>query len=209
MLCLPAGSVKQTGTVGSSMDHWVVVALGSNLGDRQQWLGRAREALRAGGWHWTRASGIYESPAVGGPPGQGPYLNQVLATPLAECALGPRELLDLGLAIEARCGRHRRRRWEARVLDIDLLLHGGRQMDEAGLVLPHPRMRERRFVLVPLAEILPSLELPGAGATVAEILARLPPCPAGETPRRIGPPAGGVRNPGRAATGDPGEERMG
>ncbi|MDQ7006385.1 MAG: 2-amino-4-hydroxy-6-hydroxymethyldihydropteridine diphosphokinase [Acidobacteriota bacterium] len=191
------------------MEGWVVVALGSNLGDREQWLGRARRELRRGGWPWTLASGIYESPAEGGPPGQGPYLNQVLAGPSGRCPLAPRELLDLGLAIERRCGRRRRRRWEARVLDIDLLVYGPLEVDEPGLVLPHPRMTARRFVLAPLAEILPHLELPPTSATVAERLAALAPCSAPDSPRRIDIPAGGSPEPAPAGPGDPSEERTG
>ncbi|MDQ7088211.1 MAG: 2-amino-4-hydroxy-6-hydroxymethyldihydropteridine diphosphokinase [Acidobacteriota bacterium] len=142
-------------------------------------------------------------------PGRGPTLNQVLAGPSGRCPLAPRELLDLGLAIERRCGRRRRRRWEARVLDIDLLVYGPLEVDEPGLVLPHPRMTARRFVLAPLAEILPHLELPPTSATVAERLAALAPCSAPDSPRRIDIPAGGSPEPAPAGPGDPSEERTG
>lgn len=183
MLSLPDKPVKppQSGRSGD----WIVVALGSNLGRRESLLAAAREGLRAAGWNWTLASSIHESAAVGGPEGQGPYLNQILAGPLSPGAPAPRELLDLGLRIERQQGRVRRRRWEPRPLDIDLLLYGSLVMCEPELVVPHPRLAQRAFVLAPLAEILPRLRHPRTGLVAAEMLDRLGPCPPGGAPRRI------------------------
>ncbi|RMG47870.1 MAG: 2-amino-4-hydroxy-6-hydroxymethyldihydropteridine diphosphokinase [Acidobacteria bacterium] len=159
------GGVKRQG-------RWVVLGLGANLGDRQAALALARRRLIEEGWRWTLASRVIETAPWGGPPGQPPYLNQVLAAPLGPETLPPRRLLQLCLRIEEEAGRRRTVRWGPRTLDIDLLVYGDRQIDEPGLTVPHPRLAERAFVLVPLAEILPDLPVPPAGRTPAEMLAR-------------------------------------
>src|SRR5690606_2631377 len=105
----------------------------------------------------TRISSLYETPPWGPVP-QGPYLNACIGV---ETSLSPRALLELGLAIERDHGRERTIRWGPRTLDIDLLLYGTDHVDEDGLIVPHPRMAERAFVLVPLAEIAPELEVDG------------------------------------------------
>jgi 2-amino-4-hydroxy-6-hydroxymethyldihydropteridine diphosphokinase len=80
-----------------------------------------------------------------------------------ETDLTARELLETLLAIERELGRERRERWGPRTIDLDLLLYGDESIDEPGLVVPHPRLHERRFVLEPLAELSPALRVPGRG----------------------------------------------
>lgn len=126
------------------------VALGSNVGDRRAHLRRAVAGLP----DVVAVSAVYETDPVGGPAGQGPYLNAVveLATDL-----GPRQLLDVARRLEAEAGRERGERWGPRTLDVDVLLVGDLTVDEADLVVPHPRLWERPFVLVPLHDLAPEV----------------------------------------------------
>lgn len=129
----------------------VFVALGSNLGDRERHIRAALEELaEAGDVRVIRCSALHETEPVGGPAGQGPYLNAVAEV---DTALPPRELLNRLLAVEARHGRRRAERCGSRTLDLDLLLYRERVIDEPELTVPHPRMWERAFVMEPLAEI--------------------------------------------------------
>ncbi len=98
------------------------------------------------------ASSFHETEPVGGPPGQGPFLN---GASVLETTLSPRELLHALQSIEDRFGRVRTVRWGERTLDLDLILFGDVILHEPDLIVPHPRFAERRFVLVPLAEIAP------------------------------------------------------
>jgi 2-amino-4-hydroxy-6-hydroxymethyldihydropteridine diphosphokinase len=151
----------------------VVIALGSNLGDRRAHLAGAVEALRARpGVSVLRVSPWVETAAVGGPPDQGPYLNGVL---IARCTLAPAALLGALQEIERAFGRERDpvRPHAARTLDLDLLLYGEQRVDEPGLVVPHPRLEERLFVLEPLARVAPERILPGSGKTVRQRLSEL------------------------------------
>ena len=144
------------------------LGLGSNLGDREAMLRAAIAALDATpGVRVTAVSSLYETPPWGPVP-QGPYLNACVAL---DTTLSPRELLRLCLAIERDHGRERAVRWGPRTLDIDLLLYGDETIDEEGLMVPHPRMTERAFVLVPLAEIAPELAI--GGRSIAESLKAL------------------------------------
>lgn len=144
------------------------IGLGSNLDDPRRQLGRALEALAA--LPETRrvsVSSFYRSPPLG-PADQPDYLNAVagLLTRLA-----PADLLAALQAIETGQGRRRDGpRWGPRTLDLDLLLHGSAQLATPELTLPHPGLRERAFVLVPLAEVAPGLRLPD-GAAVARLAA--------------------------------------
>lgn len=146
-----------------------LIALGANLGDALGALRAARDQLARLGT-LTGVSGLYRTAPVGGPPGQPDYLNAAvrLVTPLA-----PDALLAALHEIERGAGRVRRERWEARTLDLDLILYGREVRDAPGLTLPHPRAWERAFVLAPLADLDPHLTRPGSGETVESALARV------------------------------------
>jgi 2-amino-4-hydroxy-6-hydroxymethyldihydropteridine diphosphokinase len=128
------------------------VGLGSNLGDRLEHLERAVGLLAAAG-DVVAVSPVYETEPVGGPR-QGPYLNVVVEL---ETAATPRDLLERCRALEADAGRVRTVRFGPRTLDADVLLVGEDHLEEPDLVVPHPRMHERRFVLAPLADLAPDL----------------------------------------------------
>ena len=151
----------------------VAIALGSNLGERRAHLEAALRALDATpGLERVAHSSWHETAPVGGPPGQGAYLNGVA---LYECALDARALLARLQAIEAARGRDREREGVhgARPLDLDLLLYGEEQLEEADLIVPHPRMEERAFVLAPLCELWPDCVLARSGLPARERLAQL------------------------------------
>lgn len=122
------------------------LGLGSNLGDRMCTLARAVAGLP----DVAAVSSVYETEPVGGPEGQPPYLNIVVQL---ETDLSPRDLLEVGQRLEAAAGRVRDVRFGPRTLDVDVLLVGEMVVDEPDLVVPHPRMYERAFVLIPLAEL--------------------------------------------------------
>ncbi|WP_457629064.1 2-amino-4-hydroxy-6-hydroxymethyldihydropteridine diphosphokinase [Oceanithermus sp.] len=148
----------------------VLIALGSNLGDRAGFLLAGLAHLgELEGFAPGRLSPVYETEPVG-PAGQGPYLNAVLE---GESAHAPRALLDALLAIERALGRVRDHRWGPRTLDLDLLDYGGRVLREPGLELPHPRLHERAFVLVPLADLQPDWRHPTLKRSARELLAQL------------------------------------
>jgi 2-amino-4-hydroxy-6-hydroxymethyldihydropteridine diphosphokinase len=147
------------------------VALGSNLGDREETIRAAVRALAAEPAIDVLAVSTLRETEPVGVVDQPRFLNGAV---MLETVLSARELLDVLLAVELRFGRVREGvpPQGPRTLDLDLLVYGGSQIDEPGLQVPHPRLPERRFVLEPLAELAPELELPGHG-TVREILARL------------------------------------
>ena len=139
-----------TRSTSSTSAVTVVLALGSNLGDRAWNLRRALHALREV-VNIVRVSTIHESAAVDAPEGSPPFLNLVL---IGTTALSPAALLAKILALEKQLGRIRRGiRNEPRIIDIDLILYGATRMSTRALTLPHPRAREREFVMGPLREI--------------------------------------------------------
>lgn len=138
------------------MTRRVLLGLGSNLGDRRRFLQEAVGSLPG----VTAVSPAYETDPVGGPPGQGPYLNVVVAI---ESDVTPRDLLGMCRRLESAAGRVRSARWGPRTLDVDILWIDGEQVDEPDLQIPHPRMRERRFVMAPLADVAPDLLEDGWG----------------------------------------------
>jgi 2-amino-4-hydroxy-6-hydroxymethyldihydropteridine diphosphokinase len=143
--------------------------MGSNLDDPPSQIGSALKALAAlPGTRLVRCSSLYRNPPEGGRD-QPPYVNAVAQI---ETRSGPRELLDQLLEIERTHGRVRETLNASRTLDLDVALYGDRVVDEPGLVIPHPRMTVRPFVLLPLAEIAPDAVVPGKGR-VAELAATL------------------------------------
>jgi 2-amino-4-hydroxy-6-hydroxymethyldihydropteridine diphosphokinase len=147
----------------------VYIALGSNLGERAQNLAAARAALAEGAVEISAVSSVYETEPWGPKP-QGRYLNQVVR---ATAQLAPKALLARLLEMERALGRKRggTERYGPRKIDLDILLYGDLLLRDPDLQLPHPRMLERAFVLVPLAEIAPDLAV--GGVRIADALARL------------------------------------
>jgi 2-amino-4-hydroxy-6-hydroxymethyldihydropteridine diphosphokinase len=146
------------------------VALGSNLGDRAAHLRAALAGLAATpGVERVVASAVYETEPLGPP--QGRYLNAVVAF---DTTRAPHALLARLAELERAAGRVRGPRNAPRTLDLDLLLVGDACLDEPELVLPHPRLHERAFVLVPLAELAAEVVHPRLGVRIGELLARLP-----------------------------------
>ena len=144
------------------------IALGSNLGDRSVNLDRGLKLLsERRAVQVVRVSSVFETTPVGGPPGQGLYLN---AAAELQTTLQPRELLEVLLDVEHNLGRVRGERNAPRTLDLDLLLYDALVLQEADLSLPHPRLHERWFVLAPLAEIAPELVHPLLCRTIRELL---------------------------------------
>ncbi|WP_035106731.1 2-amino-4-hydroxy-6-hydroxymethyldihydropteridine diphosphokinase [Desulfovirgula thermocuniculi] len=136
------------------------IGLGSNMGDKKAGILRALEELgKTPGVALLRVAPLYRTAPVG-------YTDQdwfVNTVAEIDTALSPRELLAACLEIERRLGRVRGVRWGPRVIDLDLLLYGDLVVDEPDLAVPHPRMHERAFVLVPLADLAPDLVVPGRG----------------------------------------------
>ena len=148
-----------------------LLALGSNLGDRHEALSRATSEvaelpnsrlLARSQWHATEP--------IGGPGGQGAFLNGSL---LLDTQLGPAELSNAVHEIERQLGRQRVVRWDARVIDIDILLYDLQELETDELTIPHPRMSFRRFVLQPACEIAGSMIHPSSGWTLAQLLRHL------------------------------------
>lgn len=161
-----------------------LIALGGNLGDRRATLQAAVDALPAAGVRPLRCSSTYATAPVGGPPGQPDFLNACLE---AETDLAPEVLLDAVKAIEVAAGRDLGAGYVhhgPRPVDLDLLLLGDEAYASERLQIPHPRMLERRFVLIPLLELDFGVALPD-GTRAADALAALP---LDEDVRREGPP---------------------
>ena len=159
--------------MGSGVLHSACIALGSNLGDRAATLRAAIDAVgELPGTRIVRVSSFHETEPVGGPAGQGRYLN---AAAVIETSMAAGDLLAALLAIEASLGRERREgeRNAARTIDMDILLFGDAVIDDPGVTVPHPRMQDRLFVMAPVAEIAPDWVHPVVGRTMAELLSML------------------------------------
>lgn len=143
------------------------LGLGSNLGNRMAFLRSGRDSLvDRFDIALIRAAGVYETEAVGGPPENPLFLNTVLQI---ETSLEPQQLLAACLSIEDEFGRTRPARWAPRTLDIDILFYADRVICEEDLIIPHPRLQERSFVLAPLRDIAPDLRHPLLDQTVSEL----------------------------------------
>lgn len=143
------------------------MSLGTNMGDRERFLSDTIEALDGfSDIEVSKVSSIYETKAVG-LVNQADFLNQVVKV---KTSLAKYELLDLVQKIEYKNGRDRIIVWGPRTLDIDILLYNNETNDDKKLIIPHPRMAERAFVLVPLAEVDPRVLVPGTGKTVNQLL---------------------------------------
>jgi 2-amino-4-hydroxy-6-hydroxymethyldihydropteridine diphosphokinase len=156
--------------MSTSHAHTAYLLLGSNLGDRVVLLHRALVALAAKAGRIVAVSGVYET-AAWGKQDQDSFLNQVLHL---STDLTPEQLLDLCQQVETALGRERLEPWGPRTLDVDILLYDDRIIDTARLQVPHPRLPERRFALVPLADVAPAYRHPQLQRTVAELLADCP-----------------------------------
>jgi 2-amino-4-hydroxy-6-hydroxymethyldihydropteridine diphosphokinase len=154
--------------------HRAYLGIGSNLGDRMEHLQQAVDDLAAAdGVDVAAVSPVYETAPVGGP-AQPDYLNAVVAV---DTDRTPRALLELARGIEAHGERIRTVRWGPRTIDVDVLLVGDERVDEPDLVVPHPRMTERAFVVVPLADLDPGwrTRIPADAASVRPTGLRLAP----------------------------------
>ncbi|MGV3516121.1 2-amino-4-hydroxy-6-hydroxymethyldihydropteridine diphosphokinase [Luteitalea sp.] len=148
----------------------VAIALGSNLGDRDAELDEAEDRL-AVLLSGAVASARYETDSVGGPADAPAYLNEVV---VGSTLLAPRPLLEALQAIEIAAGRERPFPNAPRTLDLALILYGDFVIDEPGLAVPHPRFRDRLFVLQPLAEVAGDWVDPVSGQSVQDLLEQLP-----------------------------------
>lgn len=165
----PTTPAQPVGAAAGASARDVVLALGSNLGDRLENLQAGLDALASWPPLTCRAvSAVFETRPVGGPD-QADYLNAVL---LAASSLPARAVLDGCQAVEHALGRVRAVRWGPRTLDIDIITFGDEISDDPELTLPHPRAHQRAFVLVPWLDVDPDATLPGFGP-VTDLLARI------------------------------------
>lgn len=146
----------------------IYLLLGSNLGDRLALMQSGIGLIQKQVGELMQVSSLYETAPWGGIE-QSAYLNQVIEV---NTLLAPEEVLRVILDIEHELGRVRYERWGARHLDVDLLYYGALQMDTARLTVPHPRLHERRFTLIPLVEIAPEFVHPVLGLTSTSLLAQ-------------------------------------
>ena len=150
--------------------HYTALGLGSNLGDRESQLHKAIESLRENGFKIHRSSSFYDTAPVDCVPGTPRFLN---AAVIGQWSSTPYALLRLCKKIEVEMGRPEiHSSAEARVIDIDILLFGTQVIRRKELLVPHPRLAERRFILEPLNEIAPDWHIPPGHMTVAEALAK-------------------------------------
>jgi 2-amino-4-hydroxy-6-hydroxymethyldihydropteridine diphosphokinase len=156
------------------------LAFGSNVGDRKKNIADAIALLKQrDGIEIVRVSNLLENPAINMGADAPAFLN---AAAQIQTTLGSHALLHRLIEIEQSLGRHRHEKWTPRTIDLDLLLYGDQIISSQELVVPHPLMHERRFVLQPLAEIAPQVVHPTLQMTIAGLLAALSPSPSGRGP---------------------------
>ncbi len=145
----------------------VYIGIGSNQGDPVENCRRAVGGIVSDRRNrLVRCSSFYRTEPMGRKD-QDWFVNGVV---LVETSLGPRQMLEFLLSLEKKMGRVRRERWGPRVIDLDILFYGEEVIDEENLQVPHPRLHERRFALIPLKEIAPDLKHPRLGKTISQIL---------------------------------------
>ncbi|WP_040299587.1 2-amino-4-hydroxy-6-hydroxymethyldihydropteridine diphosphokinase [Arcticibacter svalbardensis] len=149
--------------------HTIYLLLGSNLGDRSYYLGEAANLVSEDIGRIIEGSSIYETDSWG-IENQPKYLNQVLQV---ETELGPKKLLDEIHTIENLLGRVRGEKWDSRVIDVDILFYDQKHIQRPYLIIPHPLLHTRRFVLTPLNEIAPSLMHPVLKLQISELFKQL------------------------------------
>lgn len=143
----------------------VFLLLGSNLGNRQLFLQQADDAIAQRVGNIIKRSSVYQTQSWG-KTNEPDYLNQVLQV---QTALPPREVLQCILAIEQTMGRERAEKWGSRTIDIDILFYGDEIVNQADLIIPHPHLHQRKFVLEPLAEIAPGYIHPVLNKSILQI----------------------------------------
>src|SRR2546423_8524785 len=154
-------------------NHFIYVALGSNLGDREANLKKALALLiETPHLNIHRISSFIENPAVGGPEDSPDFLNAAVEL---TTTLSPHALMKRLLEIEREMGRTRDKKWEPRPIDLDLLLFGDQIISDDTLIVPHPLMHERRFVIQPPAEIAPNAVPPTLWIPIFMIMDKFPP----------------------------------
>ncbi len=155
----------------SNNNHAIYIALGSNVGDREANLKKALARLiETPHVNVRRISSFIENPAVGGPEDSPDFLNAAIEV---TTSLSPHALMKRLLEIEREMGRSREKKWEPRCIDLDLLLFGDQIISDDTLIVPHPLMHERKFVIQPLAEIAPNVVHPTLEIPISMILDNL------------------------------------
>jgi 2-amino-4-hydroxy-6-hydroxymethyldihydropteridine diphosphokinase len=173
-------------TVSERLAHRVAIALGANLGNPALTLARAAGRLAAAGVRGVRLSDLFQTEPVDCVPGTPPFVNAALVGRWSGSA---QSLLRTCQLLEAEFGRPREHsQHEARLLDLDILLVGRRRLSWPELIVPHPRMERRLFVLVPLAQLAGCWLVPGTGLTVQQLCDRELVRQGRDWGRRIGPP---------------------
>ncbi len=148
-----------------------LIAFGGNLGECREAFVAARKSLDHGGVTVIASSPLYRTEPIGGPKGQPDYLNSVVQV---ATTLSPLQLLNRCHELEQQAGRQRLEHWGARTLDLDLLIYGQLVCTTPRLILPHPRLHQRRFVLAPLCALVPAWQHPVLRQTFEALLATLP-----------------------------------
>lgn len=152
------------------MTEGIFLGLGGNIGDVHATFAQAKQLMQKEGIQLITESSFYKTKPFG-PVEQDDFLNQVIQI---ETSLSPQELLEACLRAEQELGRKREIKWGPRTIDIDLLLYNQVQMETDNLVLPHPGMQERHFVLLPFVEIAPKMMHPGLQKVIQELADALP-----------------------------------